>query len=77
MPTTLARNGSGEAERLDFVLSPFHAAVLDGYSCATGMTRTGAAKKLLIDILDAKHRETVSIARVLKNNPDVTGNDRD
>lgn len=77
MATTLARNGSGEVERIDFVLSPFHAAVLDGYSCANGMTRTGAAKKLLIDILDAKHRETVSIARVLKNNPDVTGNDRD
>jgi hypothetical protein len=77
MATSLARNGPGGPERIDFELSPFHAAVLDGYSCAIGMSRTGAAKKLLVELLDAKHREAVSIARVAGINPESTGNGRD
>lgn len=76
MPTTLGRSGPGGPERIDFELSPFHAAVLDGLSFAIGMSRTGAAKKMLVDMLDAEHRKAVSITKVVGSNPETNGNDR-
>lgn len=77
MATAMARNGSKESERIEFELSAFWTAVLDGYSFSHGLSRAGAAKKLLIGVLDERHREAVSIMRVAGDNPETPGNDRD
>ena len=67
---------SGRTTELRLELPADEVAVLDGYTQATGKTRTQVMRDILKMWSDAKHHEATLILRVAGRNPSIPGGDR-